>query len=284
MIALARRNIKLFFRDRSAVFFSLLSVLIVIGLYALFLKDTITGDLTIKDADILMGSWIMAGILSVIPITSTLGVLGVMVNDRSTKILKDFNTLPLNKASLPGGYVISTIIVGMIMSLVALIVLEIYIVSIGGAVLVFMDMLLVLAILLISVLSGTAMMLFLVSFFRSQNAYSVSCTIVGTLIGFLTGTYIPVGVLPEAVGVIIKVFPMSHTGSLLRQIFMKVPMEISFEGVPDTFVQEFKQEMGIVYNFGDSEATTALSISILLVSAILFFILAYFVMSRKKRA
>ncbi|HCD44303.1 MAG TPA: ABC transporter, partial [Lachnoclostridium sp.] len=33
------RNLKLFFRDRSAVFFYLLSVFIIIGLYALFLGD-----------------------------------------------------------------------------------------------------------------------------------------------------------------------------------------------------------------------------------------------------
>ncbi len=37
MIGMAKRNLKLFFRDKSAVFFSLLAVFIIIGLYALFL-------------------------------------------------------------------------------------------------------------------------------------------------------------------------------------------------------------------------------------------------------
>ena len=34
-----KRNITIFFRDKASVFFSLLSVLIIIGLYVLFLGD-----------------------------------------------------------------------------------------------------------------------------------------------------------------------------------------------------------------------------------------------------
>ena len=40
MIRFAKRNLMVFFRDKSAVFFSLLSALIIVALYALFLGDT----------------------------------------------------------------------------------------------------------------------------------------------------------------------------------------------------------------------------------------------------
>ena len=36
MSSFAIRNLKVFFRDKSAVFFSLLSVFIIVGMYALF--------------------------------------------------------------------------------------------------------------------------------------------------------------------------------------------------------------------------------------------------------
>ena len=39
MIGFAKRNLLLFFRDKTSVFFSLLAVFIIIGLYALFLGD-----------------------------------------------------------------------------------------------------------------------------------------------------------------------------------------------------------------------------------------------------
>lgn len=46
MLTFAQRNLKLFFRDKSAVFFSLLAVFIIIGLYALFLGDVWTDSLS----------------------------------------------------------------------------------------------------------------------------------------------------------------------------------------------------------------------------------------------
>ena len=39
MISFVSRNLKVFFRDKTAVFFSLLAVLIVLGLYIFFLGD-----------------------------------------------------------------------------------------------------------------------------------------------------------------------------------------------------------------------------------------------------
>ena len=45
MKGLVIRNLKLYFKDKGAVFFSLLGVLIVIGLYILFLGDTFTDGL-----------------------------------------------------------------------------------------------------------------------------------------------------------------------------------------------------------------------------------------------
>jgi multidrug/hemolysin transport system permease protein len=39
MRAFTVRNLKVFFRDKSSVFFSLLSAIIIIGLYVLFLGD-----------------------------------------------------------------------------------------------------------------------------------------------------------------------------------------------------------------------------------------------------
>ena len=59
MINLAVRNLKIFFRDKSSVFFSFLSVIIIIGLYVLFLGDVITSDMDgLPGVRFLMDSWI----------------------------------------------------------------------------------------------------------------------------------------------------------------------------------------------------------------------------------
>jgi multidrug/hemolysin transport system permease protein len=54
-----KRNLLIFFRDRSSVFFSLLSVFVIIGLYVLFLGDMlVSGMKEVPGARFLMDSWL----------------------------------------------------------------------------------------------------------------------------------------------------------------------------------------------------------------------------------
>ena len=66
MTAFAVRNLKLYFRDRSAVLFSILAVFITFGLYVLFLGDVYAGNMAEggilpAHAGEIMDNWVMAG-------------------------------------------------------------------------------------------------------------------------------------------------------------------------------------------------------------------------------
>jgi len=209
MISLIKRNLKLFFRDRISVFFSLLAVFIIIGLYVVFLGNMMVDnlkDLLAENARFIINSWVMAGILSVTSITTTMGAFGIMVEDRTKKISKDFSSAPIKRTQLTGGYIVSSFIIGVIMSIAALFVAEIYILANGGKLLELVPLLKLLAVMLLSVFASSSMVFFIVSFFRSLNAFGTASTIIGTLIGFLTGIYIPIGSLPSAVQTVIKDF------------------------------------------------------------------------------
>ena len=73
------------------------------------------------------------------------------------------------------------------MSLATLILAEAYILIGGGELLPFDAMIKVLGVLLISVMASSSMTFFLVSFFTNNNAFGTACTVIGTMIGFLTG-------------------------------------------------------------------------------------------------
>lgn len=285
LLALTGRNLKIFFRDKASVFFSLLSVFIIIGLYALFLGDVLTNSLSGYGDGVrfLIDSWIMGGVLSVTAVTTTMGAFGIMVNDRAQNIIKDFSSSPIKRTFLAGGYIFSAFIIGMIMSLAALLLFEIYIVASGGALLGFAAVLKVLGIMLLSVMAGSSAVFFVVSFFKSNNAFAAASTVLGTLIGFLTGIYIPIGSLPEAVQAIIKVFPFSHSAALFRQAVMEAPMNNVFAGAPAAAVDGFSVNMGVIYQFGDTLTTAATSIWILAATAAVFFGLATLNMRRKLR-
>lgn len=283
MISFGIRNLKVFFKDKSAVFFSLLAVFIIIGLYALFLGDTFTeGFKDISGARYLMDSWIVAGLLAVTSVTTTMGAFEIMVQDKANKINKDFVASPINNRSIVGGYIFSAIIIGIIMSLVALVLSEIYIISNGGELMSGIVLIKVIGLIVLSTITNSSLVLFLVSFFKSSNAFSTASTIIGTLIGFLTGIYLPIGNLPDAVQWVIKCFPVSHAAALLRQVIMQAPLEASFGGAPAEAVTWFEQFMGVRFDFNGTIATPLVSILILVGTAAVFYVLSVINLSRKE--
>ena len=280
---LIKRNLLLFFRDKAAVFFYLLGVLLIIGLYILFLgevmKDSVDGT---EGVAYLMDTWLMAGIIAVTPITTSLGALGSMVEDQKLKIYKDFFASPIKRSGLAGGYIISSFIISLIMTLIALILGELYIVINGGDLLSWTGLVQVLGIIIFYNFTSIFIIYFLVSFFRSSNAFSAAATIVGTLIGFLTGIYIPIGNLPDAVQVVVKLIPPSHAAMLLRQIMTGEAEQKVFEGASATVIEDFQIAMGTIFQMGDLTVQWWHSLLYLLVIGILFFALSLWKMSLKK--
>ena len=284
MISFVSRNLKVFFRDKTAVFFSLLAVLIVLGLYIFFLGDVWVDSFpNIKGVKNLMNCWIIAGLIGVTSVTANMGAFGTMIEDKSKNKIKDFYVSPIKKSKIVGGYIISSFIVGSMMSVVTLIISQIYLVYSGVDVLNFKELTEVFLIILMTSLSNSAMILFIVSLFSSEKACSTASTIIGTLIGFITGIYLPISMLPDSVQIIVKLFPTSHGISILRQIFMKKQMDISFADVPTNYINEFKESMGVVYYINDKLVSNTTSVFILIASTIIFFFLSVLILYKKKK-
>ncbi len=284
MKSLIARNLKVFFRDRASVFFSLLSVFIIFVLYVLFLGDIWTSELPkVPGARALTDSWIMAGILAVTSMTTVMGAFGTMVDDRVHKIIKDFGASPISKGKIAGGYVLSSFIVGVLMSLIAFALSEGYVAARGGALLSPAAAFQVLGLILLSTICNTAMVSFLVSFFKSVNAFATASSILGTMIGFLTGIYLPIGMLPAPVQFFVKIFPVSHAALLIRRVMTEAPMQAVFTGAPDLIVQTFEDQMGIAFRFGFQTVPVYVSVIILAGTALLFYALAIVRFSRKSR-
>lgn len=283
MIALTKRNLKAFYRDRPAVLFSFLASLIIIGLYVLFLGDVYTSDFgEMANAREIMDNWVMAGLLATTSFTTTMGAFGIMVNDEAQKISKDFYSSPVSRRSLAGGYVLSALILGFVTSVMTLCLAEIYIVANGGVLLSLHAMLKVLILILLADITNVAIMFFITSFFASNNAFSTAGTVMGTLIGFITGIYLPIGMLPEAVQWVVKLFPTSHAAALLRQTMMEGAMSESFANVPEQYLVDFKHTLGVTFRFGTQEVGSSGNMAFLLVSVVIFFSLAVTKLSKKQ--
>ena len=143
--AITMRNMKIYLRDRGAVFFSLLSTLIVIGLMVFFLGDmNIEGILGIlekipgrdatedeKNAELLVLSWTSAGILSINAVTVTLAVFSGMIKDRVSGKLNSIYTSPVSRVTIAAGYIAAAWISSVIVCILTLVITEIYAVTRG---------------------------------------------------------------------------------------------------------------------------------------------------------
>jgi len=284
MINFMKRNLLVFFKDKASVFFSLLSVFIIIGMYALFLGDVWSSGMEgVVGARNIMDRWIVAGLIAVTSVTTTMGAFGTMVEDKSKKIIKDIHSSPLPRISIAGGYILSAFVIGVIMCVVATVLCQLYLLSGGGTLFTGMQLLKIFGLILLSTFSNTALVLFFVSFFQSNNAFSIASTIVGTVIGFLTGIYIPIGQLPAGVQTVIKFFPPSHSALMLRQVIMEDAIKTGFAGAPASAVNDFKEMLGVSFKIGDTTVTPIISITILVIAGIVFLGLALLNLSRKKR-
>ena len=284
VLSLTLRNLKVFFRDRMSVFFSFLAVFITIGMYVLFLGDMMQRNVgQAQAARFVADSWIMAGLLAMTSITATMGAFGIMVEDRTKKVLRDFRAAPLKRTTLVGGYILGALVIGMALSAVTFVFGQLYIVAYGGELLSLPHTLKVLAIMVVTVISSAAMMIFLVSFFDSANAFAAASSVIGALVGFLTGIYIPIGVLPPAMQYVVKLFPASHGAALFRQVMMDDAVTTAFAGAPEAVVREFKLGFGVIFEYGTFTADTTTHLAFLLGSALVFFALATWNLSRKTR-
>ncbi|UTY39153.1 hypothetical protein NMU03_16565 [Allocoprobacillus halotolerans] len=167
MRILTLRVLKLYFRDKVAVFFSLLSSFIMIVLYIVFLSDTYTSSLSqIQGASQLMNQWVMAGILATSSVSTTIATFSMMVEDRAKMIEKDFDCSPIHKKVLIFSYYIAGLIVGYVLSLITLLFAQIYILYTGGNWFGWITTFKIIMILFLVVIMNGSMMFYFTSFLK----------------------------------------------------------------------------------------------------------------------
>jgi len=287
MITLAMRNVLLYFRDKLGVFFSLLSVLLIIALFILFLGNTITtyygGEYgrNLDGISEVINNWIFAGILGVTTVTTTKGAFVVMVNDKVHHLYKDFYSTPVQRYRIVAGYALGAFIVGTIMSLIIFVVLISYNAIMGNHVMSALNMLIGLGVLLLSVLLNAFMIFFFTMYIKTNQAFGAISTILGTLIGFMMGIYVPMGDLPGPIQSLIRFFPQSHTTVLFRQLFVDGIAEDAFSHIPAEYLQEFQESMGVLYVINGYQLTMMDSVLILAGTSVVFFLLSVWRMSRR---
>lgn len=284
MIHFAIRNLKNYFRDKIGLFFSFFSVLISIALYVLFLGRVWTNAVAqFPGAAPLMYSWLFAGISTMATVTTSLGAYASIVRDKAFKIYKDIACAPVKHSKIVGGYVISGLVISFAVASFALLVGIVILYQMGMAHFSFLEILHLVGTTALIAVSSASLTLLLVAPLSSLNGYGTVSSVVGTLIGFLAGIYIPLGNLSSGIQGIIKLFPVTHGAALLRQQMMAKTIEKTFASAPEAIRASFEKAMGIRIAFGDFLVEPGVSAAFLALSSLLFALIAIPLLFKKMK-
>lgn len=225
-VTIMGRNLRLFFRDRAGVAFSLLGALIVFVLYALFLSDlqarsiaSSFPDAEMSDVRAFVDTWMFAGIIAMTSSTTSLGALGVFVDDAATGRVRDFLVSPIRQWQLVLGYLLATVVVALVMTVIVLMVSLGYLFLVDGVTIGLAEVVATLVWITLSCSAFAALWAFVASFLRTTAAFSALATVVGTLIGFLAGAFIAVGLFPSGVRDVVNALPFAQSAMLMRRQF-----------------------------------------------------------------
>lgn len=292
------RNLKIYFRDRGAVFFSLLSMLIVILLMVFFLGDMYmeatvsllnefagqSAAVNKEDVDLLILVWNFAGILSINAVTVTLAVYSVMIKDRVTGKLNSIYTAPVSRGIITAGYMAAAWVASVLVCTLTLFITEICGIMKGLTAFSFVTHLQLLGLIAVNSFVYAAFMYLLAMAARTEAAWSGIGTVIGTLVGFLGGIYIPIGSLSKTIGSLMKCTPIIYGTSMFRNIMTKEIMETVFLGVPEEIIEAYRIEMGIHLEIFDKAIGVTEEWLGLLVCGILLLIAGIMVLKYGKKA
>jgi multidrug/hemolysin transport system permease protein len=277
--ALTERGIRIFFRDRSSVLFSTLSVLIVLVLYIAILRSSIvSGFEGYPGAAAMSDAWIIAGLAGIVPVSSSVAAMGLIIKDRHTGALDDLRSAPVSSFSITAGYLLSTFVIGLVMTFVFLILGEAFMFASGhgfGAI----SMLQAAVLMVPSVFSSCAFVFLVTALLRSKAAFDGFAAVLNVLIGFLTGTFVPIGYFSKGVQSVLTFVPATHSAAVARDILGTPALDAAFSAFGE--VREHRDLLGFDLYIGDWMVSPVFSISYLIGTGAVFFIIAGLLMRRQ---
>lgn len=289
--SLVKRITLVYVRDRAAVFFSVLSMLIILMLVWLFLGNMNSENIvevlaefgsvrdTVQDkenADYLIAVWTLAGVLLSNCVTISMTVMGNMIYDEENNKLACFYTAPVSRIKIALGYVLSAWIIGVVMCTLTLAAAQLWLVLSDSVILSVSEILLLFCMILLNTFVYASLSYLMALFIHSTSAWSGILTVVGTLVGFLGAVYLPIYMLPEKVASFLKGLPILHGVSMMRRVCTHDAVDTTFAGLPEEVVRQFREGMGIVIYMNDTEVAVgteciwlfSLSVVVLIVAAL----------------
>ena len=236
---LIKRNLLLFFKDWQSILFSLLTSIIVLVLYLLFLKGTFVSAIQSameqypglasmvlqKDIDMFANLFLLSGILGSAMISVPFSCITVLVKDRANKVDYDILATPMKREQIIFAYFVSAVLTSTLLTDIILAVGLIGIRMQGNMYLNASQVVKAFSVVALGSISASAIFMIIVLFFKTVSACEAFFGILSAASGFVIGAYIPISQFSNEVQTVCNLFPASQITIMLRNILLNGLLE-----------------------------------------------------------
>lgn len=226
-IGFTKRNLMIYFKDIQSVIFSLLTSIIVLALYLLFLKGTfvdaiaslmdgLEGIILPEQTDMLVNGILLTGVTGSALITVPYQCLQTVVKDREQKVDYDILATPLTRSRIILSYFLAAVNSAFLVSAGILTAGLLILSSMGNLCMSLQSVLSAYGTVLLGAVSATSFFMPIMLMFRSASAGAAFFGMLSAASGFVIGAYIPVSQFSEGVQTVCNLFPASHVTILMR--------------------------------------------------------------------
>lgn len=280
LAALVKRNIKLYFKDKGMFFSSLITPVILLVLYATFLKkvydDSFRAAVAAAGATVsdkllngCVGGQLVSSLLAVSCVTVAFCSNLLMIKDKTSGARHDLTAAPVHYGTLGLGYYLASLASTLIVSFVSLAVCLGYLRAVGWYITAADAALMALDVLLLTMF-GTALSSCVNSLLSTDGQASAVGTIVSAGYGFICGAYMPISNFGEGLQRVFSFLPGTYGTSLLRNHAMRGVFDaMSGEGFPAEVVDAIRDSVDCNIYFFDKKVGEAEMYMILCGSVVL---------------
>ena len=278
---LCKRNVKIYFKDKGMLYPSLITPVILLVLYATFLKkvydDSFRSSLkaagvTISDSVIngCVGGQLVSSLLAVCCVTVAFCSNLLMIKDKTSGAIKDLTVSPVKPSVLSISYFLSSLLSTLIISAVGTAASLIYLAATGWY-LSFADVISLLLNVILLTTFGTALSSCVNFFLSTDGQASAVGTIVSAGYGFICGAYMPLSAFGEGLRNALGFLPGTYGTSLIRNCTLRGAFaEMSASGFPAEVVESIRDSIDCnLYFFGNKVEVWAMYLIMLGSTALL---------------
>lgn len=283
---LVRRNIKMYFKDKSVFLLSLITPAILLILFVTFLKSVYTNSLqsffpqgvevSSRLIDGFSGGWLVSSILAASCVTIAFCSNTIIISDKSSGAVNDILVAPVKRTVLSLSYLVSNFFTTLIVCLACLTLGFVYM-AIVGWYLNFEDVMMIILNIGLLTLFGSALATIIEYFISSMGVGTALTTLVSSMYGFVCGAYMPISQFSVGIQNVLKFLPGTYGTIIFRYYFTRGAVEQLGTVLPPEAMPKLKSGFDTEIEFFGNQVSVGTCFLIVGISSILLLAAFFFI-------